>query len=77
VTKAKKFKQAVRAAVPPGGSYQDTLQAMQKRIRRTGEHYTVALAAMRAGKPIPGSLTDAEVIAEYGPHLGIPLPSET
>lgn len=77
MTKAKKFKRAVRAAIPPGGSYQGTLQAMQKRIRQTGEHYTVALAAMRKGLPAPGSLSDAEVIAEYGPHLGIPLPPET
>lgn len=77
MTARKKFKRAVRAAVPPGGSYQATLQALQKRIARTGEHYTVALAAMRSGKPLPRSLTDAEVFAEYGPHLGVPLPEET
>jgi len=71
VTKAKKFKRAVRAAIPPGGTYQSTLQAMQKRIALTGEHYTVALAAMRKGLPARRRMTDAEVVAEYGPHLGV------
>lgn len=46
-----------------------------RRIEETGEEWEVARAAVLAGQLLPQRLTDAEVVAEYGEHLGIPLSS--
>jgi hypothetical protein len=66
VTRARNFKRRVRARMAERGeTYQQALAALydpDKDVRR-----------QRAA----GKMTDAEVFAEYGPHLGIPLPPET
>ena len=58
--------------------------AVRARMERTGESYQTALQTIKLGRPEPvgrddrakyGSrMTDAEVVAEYGEHLGIRLP---
>lgn len=50
---------------------------VRARMERTGESYTVAMHAMQTGKPEPARMTDAEVAAEYGEHLGVPVVLES
>ena len=46
---------------------------IRARMERTSESYMVAMHALQNGKPEPKSMTDAEVVAVYGPHLGVTL----
>lgn len=43
---------------------------VRARMEQTGESYQAALLALRRETPKHG-LTDAEVVAEYGEHLGV------
>ncbi len=49
-------------------------KAARERQARTGESYSAALHRNRQGIPEPTRMTDAEVAAEYGEHLGVRLP---
>jgi len=55
------------------GNSRNFKRRVRARMERTGESYTVAMHALQTGTPEPGRMTDAEVIAEYGPDvLGVP-----
>lgn len=60
------------------GNSRNFKRRVRARMERTGESYTAALHAMRQAQQHDaevayGRMTDAEVIAEYGPDvLGVP-----
>ncbi len=57
----------------PMGNSRNFKRRVRARMGRTGESYTAAMHALQTGAPEPGQMTDAEVIAEYGPDvLGVP-----
>lgn len=62
----------------PMGNSRNFKRRVRARMERTGESYTVAMHALRQAKQHDaeveyGRMTDAEVIAEYGPDvLGVP-----
>lgn len=45
---------------------------IRARMEQTGESY-MAMHALQAGKPEPVRMSDAEVVAEYGQHLGVDI----
>ncbi len=64
----------------PMGNSRNFKRRVRARMERTGESYTAALHAMRQAQQHDaevayGRMTDAEVFAEYGEHLGVPLPA--
>jgi hypothetical protein len=50
---------------------------VRARMERTGEGYMVAMHALQNGKPEPKRMSDSEVVAEYGEHLGVPVGEDT
>ena len=44
---------------------------VRARMERTGESYMAAMHGLQNGTPEPTRMSDDEVVAEYGEHLGL------